>query len=154
MAADMTVRGTPVVLTTAGQAWLEARLARARERLAHIEDELTAERSEELIAERQQVRDQIEELVPLLRDAVAPGDVRDDPAIVELGDEVEVEFSDGERESFLIVHPVEAGMDEHRTASDAPLARAVLGHLEGDQVTVASPAGVYHCTIVGHHRIG
>ncbi len=154
MAADMTVRGTPVVLTTDGQAWLEARLARARERLAHIEDELATERSEDLISERQLVREQIEELVPLLRNAVTPEEVRDDPTIVELGDQVEVEFDDGEREKFLIVHPVEAGMDEHRTASDAPLARAVLGRREGDRITVTSPAGVYHGTIVGHHRIG
>lgn len=154
MAADMTVRGTPVVLTADGQAWLEARLARARERLAHIEDELTTERSEDLISERQHVREQIEELVPLLRNAVTPDEVRDDPTIVELGDEVEVEFDDGERETFLIVHPVEAGMDERRTASDAPVARAVLGRREGDRITVTSPAGVYQGTIVGRHRIG
>ena len=154
MAADSTLVRAPVVLTAAGRAWLEDRLARGSVRLERIDADLASERSEELVTERAQLREQLDELEVLLRDAVAPADIIDDPTIVEIGDEVEVEFPDGDRESFLIVHPVEAGMDEHRTSSDAPLARAVLGSRPGDRVTVTSPAGVYHCTIVRRDRIG
>lgn len=154
MAADPTVVRAPVVLTAAGRAWLEDRLARGLARLERIDADLASERAEELVTERAQLREQLDDLEVLLRDAVAPADIIDDPSIVEIGDEVEVEFPDGDRESFLIVHPVEAGMDEHRTSSEAPLARAVLGSRPGDRVTVTSPAGVYECTVVRRDRIG
>jgi transcription elongation factor GreA len=143
----------PLVLTRDGRAWLEERVARIRARLERIADELGNERSEELLEEQAHQQAQLDQLTVLLRDAVAPGEIGDDPSIVELGDEVEVEFPDGERETFLIVHPVEAGMDEHRTSADAPLAEAVLGHRPGDTVTVTTPAGVYDATIVGRERI-
>jgi transcription elongation factor GreA len=153
MTAQTTTR-RPVVLTAAGREWLQARLDRAAERLDRVEEELATERTDELIAERTQLTEQTDELTLLLREAVAPADVIDDPTIVEIGDEVEVEFPDGSREAFLIVHPVEAGMDEQRTSAEAPLAHAVLGHRPGDRVTVTSPAGVYSCTVVGRERLG
>jgi transcription elongation factor GreA len=146
-------RTAPMVLTAEGRAWLQARLDRITTRLAQIVDELGNERTDQLIAEHHQLVEQVDALAAALRDAVSPADVRDDPTIVEVGDEVEVEFPDGSREAFLIVHPVEAGMDEHRTSMEAPLAAAVLGHRPGDRVTVASPAGVYHCTIVARERL-
>ncbi len=145
---------TPPVLTSEGREWVQRRLRRASDRLARVESELANERTEELLRERWQLTTQIEQLGKTLRDAVAPGDLRDDPTIVELGDEVEVELPDGSREAFLIVHPLEAGMDEHRTSSEAPLAGAVLGHRVGDRVTVETPAGVYGCTIMRRDRIG
>ena len=141
------------VLTRDGRAWVRARQARIGARLDQIAAELAAERSEDLLRERWQLTEQADELAKLLDQAVAPQDVRDDPTIVELGDEVEVELPDGSRESFLIVHPVEAVMDEHRTSSEAPLAKAVLGRRPGDRVTVETPAGVYGCTIIRRDRI-
>lgn len=153
MAVPRTDRAVPPVLTSEGRTWLEARLSRASDRIERIDEELANERTEELVNERRQLQEQVEELTALLRDAVAPGEVADDPSIIEVGDEVEVEFDDGDRETFLIVHPVEAGMDEHRTSSDAPLAQAVLGHRVGDQVTVTSPAGTYTCTLVERRRL-
>jgi transcription elongation factor GreA len=145
---------TPPILTADGRAWLQARHDRITTRLAAIEDELHGERTDQLVAEHQRLAEQVEALTRVLRNAVSPSEVRDDPSIVEVGDEVEVRFPDGETESFLIVHPVEAGMDEHRTSMDAPLAAAVLGRRPGDRVTVTSPAGVYHCTIERRTRIG
>lgn len=150
---DRSATAVPV-LTTPGRAWLEGRLERSQERLDHIADELVNERTEQLIVERRQLREHIEELSQLLRVAIAPSEVVDDPTIVEIGDEVTVEFADSTRETFLIVHPLEAGMDEHRTASDAPLAQAVLGHHAGDRITVSSPVGDYELTIVARDRIG
>lgn len=152
MSSTETVRA-PLVLTSAGRDWIRARLERAEERLARVERDLAAESNTELFAEQRSLNEQVEELTRILRDAVAPGDVRDDPTIVEIGDRVEVEFPDDSRESFLIVHPVEAGMDEHRTSADSPIARAVIGARPGDRVTVTAPAGVYSATIVGRERI-
>jgi transcription elongation factor GreA len=143
----------PLVLTAEGRAWLQARHDRVEARLAVVADELAAERTEALLDEHRQLSAQLEELRPVLRDAVAPSEVRDDPSVVELGDLVEVEFVDGDREVFLIVHPLEAGLDERRTAADSPLASAVLGRRPGDRVTVASPAGDYDCLILRRGRI-
>ncbi len=155
MRTDTSTSSTlPLVLTADGRQMLQARLDGARRRLERVDQELAVERDEALLTERRQLQQQIDELVPVLRDAVAPGDVADDPTIVELGDEVEFRFPDGSRETFLVVHPLEAGIDEHRTSAEAPLARAVLGHREGDRVTVTSPAGVYHGEIVRRERIG
>lgn len=143
----------PVVLTAAGAEWLRDRLSRMDQRLARITAELDNERSPDLITERASLHDQAEELRQLLDQSVPPSAVRDDPEIVELGDEVEVRFPDDSTETFLVVHPAEAGLDEHRTSSDAPLARAVLGNRPGDRVTVLSPAGVYHAEILSRARI-
>lgn len=153
MAVPRTDRASVPVLTSEGRAWLEARVERANERIERIDEELANERTEELVTERNQLHEQVEELTVLLSKAVAPGEVADDPSIIEVGDEVDVEFDDGDRETFLIVHPVEAGMDEHRTSSDAPVAQAVLGHRVDDEVTVTSPAGTYTCKIVGRRRL-
>ena len=154
MASHAPTATLPLVLTAAGREWLQARLDRATTRLARVAEELAAERTEELLAEHVQLTEQVEELTQLLRDAVAPADVTDDPKVVELGDEVEVEFPDQSRETFLVVHPAEAGLDEHRTSAESPLARAVLGRRPGDRVTVTSPAGAYGCTIIRRERIG
>jgi transcription elongation factor GreA len=143
----------PTVLTAAGRAWLQARHDRIAARLADIEIEQATERSEQLLEEHQRLAEQVTALERVLRSAVSPAEVRDDPSIVEVGDEVEVRFPDGETERFLIVHPVEAGLDERRTSMDAPLAAAVLGRRPGDEVTVESPAGPYRCTIERRTRL-
>jgi transcription elongation factor GreA len=153
----MTSSPTPprsLVLTGEGRRWLQERLARAEHRLERIEADLAAERTEELLADQQVVHEQVDELRAVLDRAVAPGEIDDDPSIVELGDEVDIRFEDGEVETFLFVHPLEAPMDEHRTSSDSPLARAVLGHRIGDEVSVTSPGGAYTCTIVERRRLG
>jgi|SRR5690625_1741164 len=144
----------PVVLTTQGRALLEERLARAQERRDQITDELRNERAEELISERNRLDQRIVELSQVLRTAVAPADIVDDPSLIEIGDQVEVRFDDGSTETFLIVHPIEAGLDELRTSSDSPLARAVLGHRPGDEVTLTTPQGEIKATVVGRDRIG
>lgn len=154
MTSDAAGHRAPVVLTTEGRAWIQSRLERSTERRDRIDDELGNERTEELITERAQLDAHIQELTALLRDAVAPADIIDDPSVIELGDEVEVEFADGDRETFLIVHPVEAGMDDLRTSSESPVANAVLGNRPGDVVTFTTPSGEHRCTIIGRNRIG
>jgi transcription elongation factor GreA len=153
MSPDTVTTDLPVVLTPAGRAWLEDRLARATARLERLDADLSVERTDQLIAEQQQLHEQIDELRVILRDAVAPGQISDDPDIVEIGDEVEVAFPDGTTERFQIVHPVEVGLDDRRVSAHSPLASAVLGHRPGDRVTVAAPSGVYGCTVVRRERI-
>lgn len=86
------------------------------------------------------------------RDTGVVDERADDGAPVGLGDEVEVQLPDGQAERLWIVHPLEAGPDEQRTSADTPLAAAVLGARPGDRVTVTTPAGVYHCTVLSRRR--
>jgi transcription elongation factor GreA len=143
-----------IVLTADGRRWLEQRRERVEHRLERVDEDLAAERTDELLAEHRQLTDQLDELKAVLDRAVSPGEIDDDPTIVELGDEVDVRFEDGEAETFLFVHPLEAPMDEHRTSAESPLARAILGRRVGDEVTVTSPGGAYRCTILDRRRLG
>ena len=70
------------------------------------------------------------------------------PGVVELGDEVLVEFPSGETERFLLVHPIEAPLDDLRISVESPLARVLIGRRVGEQVEVEAPAGRYRCRIV------
>ena len=151
--SETSIAHSPRVLTGEGRAWLQARLDAAHARLDRVARHLDDEHTPDLLAERQQIEEHIEELSSALRVAVAPGEISDDPELVELGDEVQVRFPDGSVETFLVVDPLEAGMDERRTSAESPLGRAVLGHRVGDRVTVAAPAGVFSCTILERRRL-
>jgi transcription elongation factor GreA len=151
MAASFTTR--ELVLTAEGRRWLQGRLEAAEGRLGRVTSDLAAERTPELLAEQQHLQEQVEQLRGDLRRAVSPSEIADDPDLVELGDEVEVRFPDGSVEVFLLVHPLEAGMDERRTSADSPVARAVLGSRVGDRVTVTSPGGVYSCVVQDRRRL-
>jgi transcription elongation factor GreB len=74
------------------------------------------------------------------------------PGVVELGDEVLVEFAADEVERFLLVDPVEAPLDDVRISVESPLAKAVLGRQVGEQVEVDAPAGRYRCRILATAR--
>jgi hypothetical protein len=74
------------------------------------------------------------------------------PGVVELGDEVTVEFTAGETERFLLVDPVEAPLDQLRISIESPLARALLGRSVGEQVEVEAPGGRYRCRILATRR--
>jgi transcription elongation GreA/GreB family factor len=68
--------------------------------------------------------------------------------VVDLGTAVTVRDGQGVMERFLIVHPVEAPLDDVRISVRSPLAQALLGHRVGEEVEVAAPSGPYTCQIV------
>jgi transcription elongation GreA/GreB family factor len=74
--------------------------------------------------------------------------------VVELGDEVVVEFPSGYSQQFVVVNPIEAPLDDLRISVESPLARALVGRRVGQQVDVDAPAGRYRCRIVatGRHQ--
>jgi transcription elongation factor GreA len=75
-------------------------------------------------------------------------DLPDNPAVVELGNAVTVRDDQGVVERFLIVHPIEAPLDDIRISVRSPLAQALLGHRAGEEGEVAAPSGPYRCWIV------
>jgi transcription elongation GreA/GreB family factor len=70
------------------------------------------------------------------------------PGIVELGDEVAVEFANDYTQRFLVVSPIEAPLDDLNISVESPLAKALIGRRVGDQVEVDAPDGRYRCRIL------
>ena len=83
----------------------------------------------------------LEERVRLLRATVA-----------DLGDRVAIRLDDGSEESYVVVHRVEAAVDDGRISAESPLGRALLGRHVGEAVEVAVPGGSYRCTILTASR--
>jgi len=133
-----------VVLTPDGQQWLLARAAwlASQPDQAGWGDEGFARGAAELAR-----------LHGILGQAITTEELPpEQPGVVELGDEVTVEFGDGETERFLLVDPVEAPLDQLRISVESPLAQALLGRRVGEQVEVQAPAGCYRCRILATRR--
>jgi transcription elongation GreA/GreB family factor len=71
----------------------------------------------------------------------------ENPGIVELGDEVAVEFAN-DSQRFLVVSPIEASLDDLNISVESPLGQALVGRRVGDQVEVDAPAGRFRCRIL------
>jgi transcription elongation GreA/GreB family factor len=68
--------------------------------------------------------------------------------VVELGDEVAVEFANGYTPRFLVVSPIEAPLDDLNISVESPLGQALVGRRVGDQVEVDAPDGRFRCRIL------
>ena len=72
-----------------------------------------------------------------------------DPKRVFFGAHVTVEDDDGHEKTYRIVGGDESDMDKGWISIDSPVARALLGKREGDDVTVRAPRGDLTYTIIG-----
>jgi transcription elongation factor GreB len=135
---------TAVVLTPEGKQWLLARVAW-----------LTSEPDQTGWGDGDHVRGAAElaHLNSILGQAITTEELPpEEVGVVELGDEVTVEFDAGETERFLLVDPVEAPIDQVRISVESPLARALLGRQVGEEVEVRAPGGRYRCRIAATRR--
>jgi transcription elongation GreA/GreB family factor len=133
-----------VVLTPEGKQWLLARAAWLANEpdQAGWGDEGSARGAADLV-----------QLHSILGQAITTEELPpEEPGVVELGDEVTVEFTAGERERFLLVDPVEAPLDQVRISIQSPLAQALLGCQVGEEVEVQAPSGRYRCRILATRR--
>jgi transcription elongation GreA/GreB family factor len=143
------------VLTPDGQRLLQARAdwlaIEAIPRLAHNlddpgQDGWASGKYERAVAE-------LGRLTSILNQAITTEELPPErPGVVELGDEVLVEFPSGDTERFLLVHPIEAPLDDLRISAESPLARVLIGRRVGGHVEVEAPAGRYRCRIVATGR--
>lgn len=153
MAASSAQRDLPV-LSTAGRRDVQRRLDRALEVLARLAQRMRAgERGPDELAEHQRLLDQVDQLTAVLVHAADVADVAEDPTIVEVGDEVDVDDDDGDIGTYALVHPAEANAIEGRISVASPLGRALLGARPGDRVIVDAPAGAYTCTVRERRRL-
>jgi transcription elongation factor GreA len=70
-----------------------------------------------------------------------------DNATVRIGSLVRVRDHDGEEE-YTIVGGEDADLVTRRISTESPLAMALLGHAEGEQVKVRAPGGLRAVTIL------
>jgi transcription elongation factor GreA len=142
-----------VVLTERGLAWLRDRLDATLDELAELVERISRhDHTEEDLETKHRLVTHVEDLTRALAHAVTVDQIEEDPSIVELGDEVDVAFPDGSTETYVLVHPLEAPMDDRSISVESPLSRALLGRHIGDRVTVTAPAGVYSCVISDRRR--
>jgi len=79
--------------------------------------------------------------------------VVDDPDVVEIGDWVTVRDEDGWEETYRIVDPVEAPLDDVRVASTSPFALAALGRRVGEEFEIQPRMGTpFRYVILGAWR--
>ncbi len=101
--------------------------------------------------EQAKLEGQILELERLLSAAqIMTSDMHDDvegPAVVRVGMQVDVTSSAGPARTFKIVTTFEADPKSGLISNESPVGKALMGHKEGDQVTVSTPGGVTTYTI-------
>lgn len=141
------------LLTAAGRERVRHRLDRARATLADAREQLDGGAwGPDEMAEYRRRLELVHELGDVLDTAADVAAVDEDPTIVEIGDEVDVESADGTA-TYALVHPAEAGAVDGRISVTSPLGRALLGARPGDVVVVEAPAGSYGCRLIARRRL-
>jgi transcription elongation factor GreA len=101
--------------------------------------------------EQAKLEGQILELERLLSVAeIMTSDMHDGvegPADVRIGMQVNVSTDSGAQRTFKIVTTFEADPKAGLISDQSPVGKALMGHKEGDQVTVSTPGGVTTYTI-------
>jgi len=75
-------------------------------------------------------------------------DTENGPPAVRIGMQVNVETDNGTTRNFKIVETFEADPKAGLISDQSPVGKALLGHKEGDKVSVSTPGGVTHYTII------
>lgn len=136
-----------------GRRLLERRMHELERRIRIIRAALDeSEPNLELVQEHMRVLAEHKRIEDFLDQTAASHIAPDDPQLVEVGDTVTIRLEDGTEEAFVIVHAVEASVDDARISVESPLAKALLGRRVGENVEVAVPAGTYRCSIVTASR--
>ena len=68
--------------------------------------------------------------------------------IVDVGSWVTIQEGDTNEEKYQVVGQHEANPREGRISNESPIGSALMGHKEGDKVTVETPGGEMQVTIV------
>ncbi|WP_174613888.1 transcription elongation factor GreA [Virgibacillus ihumii] len=95
------------------------------------------------------VETRISQVETMIRNAVIIENDNENPNIVSLGKSVTFkELPDGEEETYTIVGSAEADPFEGKISNDSPMAKSLLGHEIGTEVSVVTPGGDIQVEIV------
>jgi transcription elongation GreA/GreB family factor len=149
----MTTSTESIYSSPDGRRLLERRMQELERRIQIIRAALhESEPNLELVEEHMRVLSEHERIGSFLEQTATSPIAPDDPQLVEVGDTVTIRLEDGTEEAFVIVHAIEASVDDARISVESPLAKALLGRRVGDNVDVAVPTGTYRCRIMTASR--
>ena len=149
----MTTSTESIYSSPDGRRLLERRMQELERRIQIIRAAIDeSEPNHELLQEHVRVLSEHERIGSFLEQTATSDSAPDDPQLVEIGDTVTILLEDGTEEAFVIVHAIEASVDDARISVESPLAKALLGRRVGDNVDVAVPNGTYRCSIVTASR--
>ncbi|WP_077330214.1 transcription elongation factor GreA [Virgibacillus siamensis] len=95
------------------------------------------------------VESRISQVETMIRNAVIIENDNDNPNIVSLGKSVTFkELPDGEEETYTIVGSAEADPFEGKISNDSPMAKSLIGHEIGTEVSVTTPGGDIQVEII------
>lgn len=95
------------------------------------------------------VESRISQVEKMIRNSVIIENDNDNPDIVSLGKSVTFqELPSGDEETYTIVGSAEADPFEGKISNDSPMAKSLLGHQKGTEVTVVTPGGDIQVKIV------
>lgn len=142
-----------IVLTAEGRRRLDARLAATESELAELDGRLPGSEQRHLdLEERARLKERVDELRATLSTAVTVDAVEEDPTVIEVGDEVDFEYEDGEQQTVVLVHPVEVDPEHGFVSIASPLGEALLGCRVGETVEVMAPGGRYEVRALQQRR--
>lgn len=95
------------------------------------------------------VESRIAQVEKMIRNAVIIENDNDNPDVVGLGKSVTFkELPDGDQETYMIVGSAEADPFEGKISNDSPMAKSLIGHEIGTEVSVITPGGDIQVKIV------
>lgn len=95
------------------------------------------------------VESRIVQVENMIRNAVIIENDDQNPDVVTLGKSVTFqELPDGEEETYTIVGSAEADPFEGKISNDSPIAKSLLGHEVGEELTVPTPGGDMNIKII------
>ncbi|MCT2537643.1 transcription elongation factor GreA [Aquibacillus koreensis] len=95
------------------------------------------------------VESRIVQVENMIRNAVIIENDNQNPNVVALGKSVTFqELPDGDEETYTIVGSAEADPFEGKISNDSPIAKALIGHEIGEEITVPTPGGDMDVKIV------
>lgn len=95
------------------------------------------------------VETRIVQVEKMIRNAIIIKNDQENPDVVSLGSAVTFkELPDGEEETYTIVGSAEADPFEGKISNDSPMAKSLLGHQKGTEVSVVTPGGDIQVVIV------
>ncbi len=142
-----------IVLTKEGMAKLREELEYLKtEKRKEVSEKIREARSfgdlsenaeyDEAKNEQAEVESRINTIINMLKYARVIDDSEIENDVVGLGITVEIrEVGEDEKETYSIVTTTEADPDNNKISQDSPVGKALIGHIQGDIVTVETPAG-------------
>src|SRR5699024_10872057 len=95
------------------------------------------------------VETRIDQVEKMNRNSVIIENDNENLDIVTLGKSVTFqELPDGEKETYTIVGSTEADPFEGNISNESPMAKSLLGHEKGEEITVSTPGGDMQVKVV------